>query len=388
MSETLYNSVLTVGEQDVAMEPITLQEMVAEQASDAFCQAKAATVGHSASDFFYDRHGVLVRRSTLDGALQAVVPSSLRPRVLNMAHYPKLAGHPGTRRMYDTMRRSFYWPLMANDIHKLVRSCQSCAKAKGAKHKHQHKLKLFPAAGPLEEVAMDILGPLPKSEAGNRFVLVITDRYSKMARAIPMQDTTTKDVAQVFVEHWVYPYGIPNKLLTDNGPQFESKLFAAICQFLGVKHSTTTAYHPQTNGQTERYNRTLVERLRHYVSDHQKSWDEYVQPLTYAYNIQVHRSTGTTPYSLVLSRHPPNPSIESFPTVVPTDSDESVSINEMKKRVLLRFAEAIKRADTRSTTQQAQYKRYFDRAAQVAPAYEAGQYVFVNRPPNRALTED
>ena len=162
------------------------------------------------------------------------------------------------RRMYDTLRRDFYWPNMANDVATVVRNCTSCAKVRGVKHSHQHFLKLFPAAGPLEYVAIDILGPLPKSAKGNQYILVITDRYIKLARAIPLATTTASVVAETFLDHWVYPYGMPNYLLTDNGTQFVSKFFETISSCHGIKHLTKTAYHLECNGQAEQYSRILV----------------------------------------------------------------------------------------------------------------------------------
>ena len=327
-----------------------------------------------------------MRISPIDGAIQRLVPENLRQRILKMAHYPRLAGHPGSRRMYDTLRRDFYWPNMANDVATLVRNCTSCAKVRGAKHSHQHFLKLFPAAGPLEYVAMDILGPLPKSAKGNQYILVITDRYTKLARAIPLATTTAPVVAEAFLDYWVYPYGMPNYLLTDNGTQFVSKFFETICSYLGIKHLTTTAYHPECNGQAERYNRTLVERLRHYVSEHQKQWDVYVPTLTYAYNLQTHRATNTTPFSTALSRHPPIPPVESIPSAFPTDAEDSVSAGELKKRILGRFAKALKLADGTLDKTQRRYKKYFDRRVHLAPSFQPGSWVFLNRPPARALT--
>lgn len=139
---------------------------------------------------------------------------------------------------------------MASDVYQVVQDCCSCAANRGTIHRHQKKLQLFPAAGPLESISMDLLGPLPKTLHGNQHVLVIKDRYSKMTRAIPLKQTTASIVAQTFVDNWIMPYGIPATLLTDNGPQFVGTFFAAVCLILGVKQLTTTAYHPQTNGQT------------------------------------------------------------------------------------------------------------------------------------------
>lgn len=115
---------------------------------------------------------------------------------------------------------------------------------------------------------MDILAPLPKSIDGNEFISVITDRFSKATRTIPLKTTTATDVAMALLTHWVYSYGLPLYLLTDNGNQLLSKFFPHVYATLGTKHVTTTAYHPQTNGQSERFNKTLVNSLVHYTAEH------------------------------------------------------------------------------------------------------------------------
>ena len=372
--------------------PITVEEFLQAQATDSFCQEKAKAVGDSDSQFDYDRYGLLVRKAPLDGALQRVVPKALRARLLYLTHYPRLAGHPGGTRMYLTLRRDFYWPQMGNDVHAVARDCRSCAQMRGTRYKHQKYLKLFPAAGPLEFVAMDLLGPLPKTKSGHVYVLVITDRFSKLTRAIPLGSTTASSVAKAFLEHWVYVYGVPNYLLTDNGPQFAAKFFDTVCGMLGVKHFFTTAYHPQTNGQAERFNKTILDRIRHYVVEHQADWDKFIQPLAYAYNMQVHRVTNTTPFDLVLSRHPPDIIIRGQTTAIPsTVPDTEATPVQVKRNILRKLRQALQAARSRSTQAQKRYKEDFDRKVRFRISLQPGDYVFVDRPPRTATdsgTED
>ena len=190
---------------------------------------------------------------------------------------------------------------MANDLIEHVRICRTCVQSKGVQGKKQHKTKLFPPKGSVEDIAIDLLGPFPKTKNRNQFIAVITDRYSKLTRAVPMRKTTATLMAAMFLNNWILPYGISNTIFSDNGPQFSAEFWKTICRPMGVNHKTTTSYHPQTNGQAERYNKTIVSRLRLYVSKHQNDWDQFVQPLTYAYNYQVHRSTGTTPFNMTIT---------------------------------------------------------------------------------------
>ena len=186
-----------------------------------------------------------------------------------------------------------------------VRSCAPCARNRVKLRKHKNHLKLFPAEEPLQAISMDILGPLPRMERGKRFLLVIADRSSKLTAVVPLRTTNAFSVAIAFCEAWIFKYGPPESVLTDNGKQFASRFFQSVCQLLGLSNVYTSAYHPQANGQAERYNRTLQNMLMCFVEEHQDSRDKYATALTYAYNCHVHRTTGTTPSDLILSRPPP-----------------------------------------------------------------------------------
>ena len=365
------------------MKPISLNELLAEQDEDPVCQEFKKQSHESHSLFSIQENGVLVRTSPKDGSVQTVVPESLQPRVLYLGHYPILAGHPKTSRMYDSLRRKYYWPRMMDDVIQTSTDCRPCAEARGTRFKTQKPMKLFPAGKPLDFIAMDLLGPFPTTETGSTNILVITDRFSKLAQVTPLSSTTASAVANAFVENWVIPYGMPSFLLTDNGPQFVAKLFEAVCLMLGLKHVTTTAYHPQTNGQTERYNQTLAIRLRIFTDQHNKDWDRLIQPLTYAYNSQVHRTTNETPFSLVLTRQPPDIIVEEGS---PLPSVEPMSAEETKLKVLERTKALVTKATERTTTQQQRYKTYHDRRVRSKLTLTVGDEVFVDNPPSTGQT--
>jgi hypothetical protein len=151
----------------------------------------------------------------------------------------------------------------------------------------------------LEKVAIDILGPLPKTKRGYQYILVVTYRYSTLTRAAHLRGVTAHEVAATFVDLWVASYCIPVFVLSDNGSQFTSKLFQRVAQIMKVTQLFSSAYHPSTNGQVERSNSTIPDKPRRYVDEEQNDGDDFVPPTTFAYNSQFHSSTGFSPFELV-----------------------------------------------------------------------------------------
>ena len=117
-------------------------------------------------------------------------------------------------------------------------------------------MKLFPSLGPFSRLSMDLLGPLTTSRGGQKHVLVICDRFTKLKRAIPLRNATALTVSSAFIDPWVAAHGIPDSVLTDNGPQFVSVYYQGILGFLGIASNNTSLYHLQNNGQVERYDCT------------------------------------------------------------------------------------------------------------------------------------
>ena len=151
-----------------------------------------------------------------------VIPEALKQRLLCYQHQSVLAGLPGSRRMYDTLRLHVYWPTMVVDVYKHVEQFPACAKNRLSERRHTSTMKLFPALEPFSGLSMDPLGPLTTSRGGHKHVLVIGDRFTKLTRAIPLRDATALTVSSAFIDTWVAAYGIPDSVVTDNGPQLAS----------------------------------------------------------------------------------------------------------------------------------------------------------------------
>jgi transposase InsO family protein len=139
---------------------------------------------------------------------------------------------------------------------------------------------------------------------------VMTDRFSKLTRTVPLRSISAFTVSRAFCDQWVFVYGAPRHVFTDNGTQLIAKFFLAVCRELGIGKVFTTAYHPQTNGLVERFNRTIVNSLRGSVSQYQNNWYEITSAIYFGYNCRIHSSLGLAPSELVLSRPPPPLSAE------------------------------------------------------------------------------
>jgi len=252
------------------MGALTAQEIILGRAEDAICKERLKELDvlsppdpkwSRQAFFFREKNGLLCRHSVYGREPQVVIPEALKQRLLRYQHQSVLAGHPGSRRMYHTLRRYFYWPTMVIDVYKHVEQCTACAKNLLSEKRHTSTMKLFPALEPFSGLAMDLLGPLTTSRGGHKHVLVICDRFTKMTRAIPLRDATALTVSSAFNDTWVAAYGIPDSVLTDNGPQFASVYYQGILLLLSIASNSTSPYHPQTNGHVERYSRTLVRQL-------------------------------------------------------------------------------------------------------------------------------
>ena len=149
-------------------------------------------------------------------------------------------------------------------------------------------------------MCIDIVGELLRSPRRNKYLLVIVDRFTKLVRTVPLKRITASEVARAFVNHWVFGYGPPAELIADNGKQFTSEFFLDVCRILNVHNAFTTTYHPQTNGQVERFNRTIMSAVRSYVNERPRDSDLYTSSITYAYNTKPQSSTSIAPFDLVL----------------------------------------------------------------------------------------
>ena len=248
------------------------------------------------------RDNVLLRRRLTDGheTFQLVLPAEFRNQALRGLHDD--VGHPGRDRTLDLVRSRFYWPFMATHVEKYVAHCERCIRRK-APDPPRAPMKSFIAKEPMELLAIDFLS-LEKGKGGFENILVVTDSFTKFSWAFPSRDQKATTVAKLLWEKIFINYGMPQRLHSDQGRDFEGKIIKSLCQFAGIHKSRTSPYHPQGNGQTERFNKTLLGMLGTLDQDSKSRWPEYVSPLVYAYNCMKHSTTGFAPFMLMFGREP------------------------------------------------------------------------------------
>jgi len=203
----------------------------------------------------------------MEGRIYVPNNKELREEILKEHHDPADIGHPGQHRMLELLKRTYWWPGLKEDVKRYVQGCFKCQQNKV---QHQRKAgELHPLEipqGPWQEISIDIIGPLPKSNRMDTIV-VIVDRFMKMIclKATTM-NISLEGIAKIYRDDIWKLHGIPRKLLSDRGPQFASKFMEEFTKALGTKRQLSTAYHLQTDGQTERINQEIGTFLRHYVN--------------------------------------------------------------------------------------------------------------------------
>lgn len=233
----------------------------------------------------------------------------LHRRILRELHTSPYAGHMGMHRTESLISRYFYWPGLQKDVHAYVGGCVICQRSKAAPGKQAGKLQPLPVPSAIwEDISMDFVGPLPTTARHYDYILVVVDRLSKMAHFLPCKSSIDgPGVAQLFVERIWSLHGLPASVVTDRGRQFLNEFNAALCKLIGTQHAVSSAYHPETDGQTERVNRILGEMLRHYTNWKYDNWDLNLPLVEFAHNNAPSSATGMTPFFCCYGKHPRTP---------------------------------------------------------------------------------
>jgi hypothetical protein len=299
---------------------------------------------------------------------------ALKISILQQCHDSQLAGHLGQAKTYALVARHYYWPGLRAFINTYISGCQTCQRNKSPRHQPVGLLKPLPIpTGPWKSISIDAIVKLPPSRDYDS-IMVIVCRLTKMAHFLPFKEDgfTSEHLAKMF--RFIFRlHGIPEDIVSDRGPIFTSKFWRAFTSGLGIKLNFSTAFHPQTDGQTERVNQVLEQYLRMFVNYQQDNWSELLYKAEFTYNNTEHASTKMTPFYANLGHHPLDPSVP-FP-----DTGNPAAQTHLQKLEAIRptLVENLHKA-------QADYAKFYNRKVKThldladQPLYSVGDKVWLN----------
>lgn len=231
-----------------------------------------------------------------------VVPKVLQTKILSLGHEVPMAGHFGVKKTQERITEHFSWPGITKDVRIFCQTCDMCQKTSSKGRNYNVPLGKMPIIEtPFSRIAIDIIGPLPKSQNGHRYVLTVIDYATRYPEATALQDIQADTIANALVSIYCR-MGIPMEILTDQGRQFISECMKRVNELLKVKHLITTPYHPQCNGLIENFNKSLKNMIFRLSDEKKKKWDLYLDPLLFAYREVPHATTGFSPFELLYGR--------------------------------------------------------------------------------------
>ena len=278
---------------------LRLQELQEEDT-----QAQTIRAEKLGKDGWEDTEGILHYQSL------PYVPEILRTELISRHHDDPLAGHFGIEKTRELIARKYFWETLRRDVESYVKGCDVCLSSKAVRHKPYGDLQSLPVpTHRWKDLSMDFVTGLPESADWKRdsydSILVIVDRLTKMVHYEPVLTTITAPLlAEVIIDVVVRHHGLPDSIVSDRGSVFTSKFWSSLCYFLGIKRRLSTAFHPQTDGQTERQNSTMEAYLRAFVNYEQDDWARLLPMAEFAYNNAKNASTGHTPFELNCGYHP------------------------------------------------------------------------------------
>lgn len=259
---------------------------------------------------------------------------------------------------------------MYSDVEKWCKTCERCILSKAVQPKVKTYMGTVRASRPHEILAIDFTVLEPSTD-GRENVLVMTDVFSKYTQTVPTKDQRAGTVAEVLVKNWFQIFGVPSRIHSDQGRNFESSLVQQLCRLYKIEKSRTTPYHPQGNGQCERFNRTLHDLLRTLPPEQKRRWPRHLAQVTFAYNTTVHQTTGMTPYFLMFGREPQLP----VDFLVGSESEGDVLMEEWVEEHQKSLAAAYETVQQRIDRKVAQ-RDSKNQDASIAPDFEEGDLVY------------
>lgn len=261
------------------------------------------------------------------------VPKRLIEASWTWSHSHPHAGHFGINATLQRLQTRFYYPSMKHDSETRVRACADClAKIQKAKIRdatHHPRRNGYPG----EQLFVDLVGPMPVTRNGEKYILTIEDSFTRYAMAVPIPNKEAATITKHLMERYVSIFGTPSAIHFDRGTEFTAEVFRDLMDKLQAARTVTPAYNPQSNGNLERFHRTLNSILRVFCDREDTEWSQYLPAATLAYNTKEHSATGVTPFSGMFGRQCRLP----IDLIIPTPDEKHKNINVVVRETLDRF---------------------------------------------------
>ena len=310
-----------------------------------------------------------------DHAPRAIVPAALTAAIIQEAHNSTIGGHGGAFRTMERIRELCWWPNMESHVQRHIQQCEVCGAAPHSQVGTRTPAQSLPLPSrPNQRVHIDLFGPLKTSDAGNKFVLVYTDAFTRMTRLVAIKDKSALSVARAVLD-LIYTNGVPDQIHSDQGREFCNEMMSAIYDSLQINHTTTTPYHPQCNAAAERFNRTMASFLTKALADSDRSsldWELYLGPLMLSYNSGVNKSTRMSPFYATFGFSPRLPLWGTEDEAEPLQNDDYAS--QMAK---IRRAQCTARGILTTNSQDSQARAASKNGSTTFPSFARGDHVWV-----------
>ena len=293
----------------------------------------------------------------------------LRNEIICLYHSAPHVGHPGLEKMFELISQNYVWNSLRSDVSRFVKSCPQCQQTKVYPSKPAGLLNLIPpVTTPWEEITADFIVELPLSQGYNS-IFVVVDRFTKRAHFIPTTSTISAEgTAHLFRDNVWKHHGWPKKIILDRRPQFAVKFTLELNKLLGIKMALSTAFHPQTDSQTERTKQELEQYLQLYTNFMQTDWSDWLASAKFTYNNHSHSSTDHSPFYLEYGRHPQIPlTINAPDSIVPASNDFIITLSDA-------CASAYRALECTAVNM----KCYADNKQKEAPLLSLGQQVWLD----------
>ena len=308
---------------------------------------------------------------------QIVLPQQCRERVLSLAHSIPMAGHLGKEKTRKRIMQHFYWPTIYKDVEHFCRCCRQCQKSFNKGVPKAPVVPLPIVSTPFEKIAMDIVGALPRSRSGHRYILVIYDYSTRYPEAIPLRSIDAEHIAKELIKVFAQ-VGIPEEVLTDQGSNFTSKLLSELYRLLKIQAVRTSPYHPQCDGLVEHFNQTLKMMLRKFVIKEGKDWDKLLPYVLFAYREVPQASTGFSPFELIYGRKVRGP-MAVLREAWESGKSQDVSVVAHVVQIREQLQQMTDLVEQNMEKAQANPKKWYDRNAR-SRKFEPGDQVLVLLP--------